>query len=281
MTTSTEEVAEKATPEPSESKARLEMFFARLAEAQQSALLLDYDGTLAPFRVDASKARPWAGIEPLLDAIGDCEGARIVFITGRPAHSAARLLKLECKPEIWGLHGAEHLMPDGTLERTPQDEPAMEAIEDARKAVEEAELGFRVEHKPNSVGVHWRGRTFESSQHAQEQALRLMERYTHVPTVKLLKFDGGLELRAGNHKGDAVKAIRTELPRGAAIAYLGDDTTDEDAFKALGDQGLSVLVRKAWRPTAAQVWMRPPEELRRFLKQWKKAVCTPASLKQG
>lgn len=273
MTTAVEEVLEQAAPE-AESKVRLDTFFSRLAAARQSALLLDYDGTLAPFRVDASKARPWAGIEPLLDAIGECERARVVFVTGRPAHSAARLLDLKHRPEIWGLHGAEHLMPDGTLERMPQDDAAIEAIEEARKVIEAANLGFRVEHKPNSVGVHWRGKAFESSRSAQERALELMERYTHVPTVKLLRFDGGLELRAGNHKGDAVKAIRSELSHDAAIAYLGDDTTDEDAFEALGDEGLSALVRKKWRPTAARVWIRPPRELRRFLRRWKAAVCS-------
>jgi trehalose-phosphatase len=274
MTPSVDEVREQAAPAAHEFKMGLDEFFLQLSDAKKTALLLDYDGTLAPFRVDASRARPWAGIEPLLDAISDCERARIVFVTGRPAHSAARLLELKRKPEIWGLHGAEHLLPDGTLERMPLDEEATQAIEEARQAVEEARLGFRVEHKPNSVGVHWRGKAFESSQGAQERTLEMMERYTHVPTVKLLKFDGGLELRAGNDKGDAVRAIRAELPRDAAIAYLGDDTTDEDAFDALGDAGLSVLVRKEWRPSAAQVWIRPPEELRRFLRRWKTAVCS-------
>lgn len=275
-----EEVLERVAPEPAESQARLDAFFSKLAVAKRSALLLDYDGTLAPFRVDAAKARPWAGIEPLLDAIGECGRARIVFVTGRPAHSAARLLHLKKrKPEIWGLHGAEHLMQDGTLERLPLDYEAAAAIEEARKAVEAADLGFRVEHKPNSVGVHWRGKAFESSQTAQEQAAALMQQYTHVPTVKLLRFDGGLELRAGNHKGDAVRAIQAGLPHDAAIAYLGDDTTDEDAFEALGDEGLSVLVRREWRPTAAQVWIRPPGELRVFLRRWKKAVCSPARSK--
>lgn len=274
MTGSVDEAVEHTGLPRNEFKTRLDAFFLRLADAKKTALLLDYDGTLAPFHVDASKARPWAGIEPLLDAIGECERARIVFVTGRPAHSAARLLKLKRKPEVWGLHGAEHLLPDGTLERMPLDEEAAQAIEEARQVVEAARLGFRVEHKPNSVGVHWRGKAFESSQSAQERALAMMEQYTHVPTVKLLKFDGGLELRAGNHKGDAVRAIRADLPYDAAIAYLGDDTTDEDAFDALGDRGLSVLVRKEWRTTAAQVWIQPPRELRRFLRRWKTAVCS-------
>ena len=58
------------------------------------------------------------------------------------------------------------------------------------------------------------------------------------------------------------------------MAYLGDDLTDEAAFRAVNDAGLSslsVLVRQEWRETSAEVWLRPPEELKGFLKRWIKA----------
>lgn len=55
----------------------------------------------------------------------------------------------------------------------------------------------------------------------------------------------------------------------AAIAYLGDDLTDEDAFQALDTRGLRVLVRDALRPTAADIWLQPPDELLDFLRSWR------------
>ena len=74
-----------------------------------------------------------------------------------------------------------------------------------------------------------------------------------------IRFDGGLEIRvAGPGKGDAVRAILKEAGPGAAVAYLGDDQTDEDAFHALKGIGLTVLVRPQSRPTAADVWLQPP-----------------------
>ena len=55
----------------------------------------------------------------------------------------------------------------------------------------------------------------------------------------------------------------------SAVAYLGDDMTDEDAFQAVKARGLAVLVRPQFRPTAADVWLRPPEELVAFMQHWK------------
>ena len=49
---------------------------------------------------------------------------------------------------------------------------------------------------------------------------------------------------------------------------LGDDVTDEDAFAALQGYGLSVLVRSDYRPTVADVWIRPPEGVIEFLSDW-------------
>jgi len=49
---------------------------------------------------------------------------------------------------------------------------------------------------------------------------------------------------------------------------LGDDRTDEDAFKSIKGRGLGVLVREAFRPTYADVWIKPPEELLAFLARW-------------
>ena len=90
--------------------------------------------------------------------------------------------------------------------------------------------------------------------------------------MQLLRFDGGLELRAGRNKGNAVLQVLTELESDSPIAYLGDDRTDEDAFEALGDRGLGVLVRRQWVPSAAHLWLRPPTDLVNFLAAWLEAL---------
>ena len=92
----------------------------------------------------------------------------------------------------------------------------------------------------------------------------------HAGKVEILPFDGGLELRArGCNKEYAVNEIVRETGADCAIAYLGDDTTDEDAFRAVKARGAAVLVRTEARETHADVWLKPPDELLEFMRHWR------------
>jgi trehalose-phosphatase len=89
-----------------------------------------------------------------------------------------------------------------------------------------------------------------------------------------LEFEAGVELRAGRDKGGAVEAILEEAGAVGPVAFLGDDISDETAFRAVNavkGAHVSVLVRRARRETAADVWLRPPGELKEFLEMWLKA----------
>ena len=87
--------------------------------------------------------------------------------------------------------------------------------------------------------------------------------YCRRACLRLEEFDGGVEMRmADPNKGDAVRTILTEMDvDDAPVAYLGDDESDEDAFRVLQNRGLCVLVRTQWRETAANLWLRPPLQL--------------------
>src|SRR5919205_3819309 len=100
----------------------LDPFFAVVRRAEKRALLLDYDGTLAPFRVERDEAVPYPGIREILPSLVDAGDTRVVVISGRRAHDLPPLLKLEWLPEIWGTHGWERLLPDGIYELAPLDE---------------------------------------------------------------------------------------------------------------------------------------------------------------
>ncbi len=262
-------------PLPATSEA-MKIFFAQVAMAPHSALLLDFDGTLAPFRLDPLEVRPWAGVPLLLEKIHRLGRTRIAIVTGRPSLQVASQLGLPFL-EIWGLHGTERLRPDGTIEEQPLRENEATALAAAREAVRSIGLGpkVRFEDKRNAVVVHWRGVTPRVAETLRNGLRELLEPFAEVAKMHLLQFDGGIELRAGRNKGDAVRSLLAEVGDQAPLAYLGDDVTDEDAFRALGDRGLSVLVRRESRASAAQLWLRPPAELRAFLTSWLAALQPP------
>ncbi len=247
-------------------------FFRRLSAAQQSCLLLDFDGTLAPFRIDPATVRPWAGVRELLDRISREGRTRVALISGRPSRQVARQLGLATPVEIWGLHGAERLLPNGEVEKEKLQDAQLEALRAARHRVQQAGMDLRLEEKWNAVVVHWRGKSSHLAELARTRTMEVLLPFAETPGMTLLTFDGGMELRAGRNKGGAVRLLLRSWPSHAPVAYLGDDTTDEDAFEALGARGLSILVRREARPTAAQLWLRPPVELRAFFRSWLHAV---------
>jgi len=171
--------------------------------------------------------------------------------------------------EIWGAHGLEHLLADGTYRQATIDSEILTVLEKARKWAETIGFAPLIETKPGGVAIHWRGLADTEIEKTQALAQEEWTSFVGESGLKLLRFDGGLELRTARpDKGDAVAAILKESDTNAPVAFLGDDLTDEDAFQALGERGLSVLVRSEYRETRANTWLRPPHELISFLEQW-------------
>lgn len=253
--------------------AALRAFFARVRRAKHRALLLDYDGTLAPFNVRPEQAFPYPGVCPLLDDIIARTHTRVVLVSGRWTRDLVPLLDLKQRPEIWGSHGWERLDPNGEYAVAKPDEMALKALADADGWSEEfVALGARREQKPACLALHWRGLEPERAAYIRARAI---EKWSHLGRdagLGLHDFDGGIELRVpGRDKGYVVDALMQEMGPGTVAAYLGDDYTDEDAFNAIDGRGLPVLVRTEYRPTAAHCWLKPADELLAFLRRWQDA----------
>ena len=134
----------------------IEEFLESVARAQRSVLLLDYDGTLAPFSVDRQLAVPYPGLRDLLQQIIDVGRTRLVIITGRDAHEIDPFLRLRPAPEIWGSHGLQRLLPDGTCEMPEIPDAVSQVLDDAKRWLEYQGLHDLAERKPGSIAVHWR-----------------------------------------------------------------------------------------------------------------------------
>lgn len=254
---------------------RLEAFFDSFDGPQDPLLLLDYDGTLADFRINRFNAHPWAGVRELLTQVQQDTRTRLTVVTGRPAGEINPLLALDIPVEVWGLHGAEHLFADGRRELEPAPSDALAKLSELRELLERDSLGGLLENKPNAVVMHWRGHPPRQARSIEQRTRAMFEPAAQVNGLSLLPFEAGIELRVGRDKGGAVEAIIEGAQPGSPVTYVGDDLTDESAFCAVNkarSPHLSVLMRREWRQTNAEVWLRPPEELRWFLREWLKAV---------
>jgi trehalose-phosphatase len=227
---------------------------------------------LAPFKVDPAEAIPYPGVCDLIDAIMEDPRTCVVLVSGRWIRDLMPMLPLRQMPEIWGSHGWENLRFDGEYDIAAIGEQARRGLLHADEWISAIEsAGGRCERKPGSLAIHWRGLPLDR---VTEIRRVVFERWAlHGPHQHLAwrDFDGGIELKApGRNKGYAVNNVLEGLNHVTA-AYLGDDLTDEDAFKAINGRGLSVLVRPEYRSTLAHLWLRPPQDLLDFLSRWRDA----------
>ncbi len=248
-------------------------FLKKVKDAPSCALLLDYDGTLAPFAIDRNSALPYPGVQSVLQEICDSGRTRLVIVTGRSASEIEPLLQLHPKPEVWGSHGLQRIRPSGTTEMPKLGRGISKALANAERWLAYQGLHDRAEPKPGSVAVHWRGLDESAASALRDKVFLGWSALTRNYPFSILEFDGGVELRVADYDtGSAVRTILQEIGPDAPIAYLGDDRTDEPAFRALKNRGLAVLVRKKLRHSLAQVWLHPPDDLLDFLRLWRDAT---------
>jgi len=264
-----------------EVQAKFEPFWRALSAAPQAALMLDYDGTLAPFQIKREKAFPYPGVALILQRIMSDARTRVVVISGRNANELIPLLNIEPRPEIWGVHGLQRMRVDGTIEAAHLDPRTVKALSDAEKWLNYQQLLHVAELKPGGIAVHWRGLGELVVEDLRSRVLLGWRLIAAESGLKLQEFDGGIEILAPEAvKGTAVRAVLGEIGPHAAVAYLGDDNTDESAFRAIGERGISVLVRPQRRRTAAKFWLKPPDEVVDFLELWLKH-CGETAVRKG
>lgn len=243
----------------------LKGFFKKAKEG--TLLMLDYDGTLAPFVTDRMEASPYPGVKECLQALMKNRQIRVVIVSGRCLSDLEQLLKGISHVELWGSHGLERKLASGQLVTSDIDPQVEQGLRLGKQVCLAHTKQENCEAKPYAVAMHWRG-TEPSERRYVAPVKQQWEELCKQYALEIHPFDGGLELRPkGRNKGDVVKQLLSEISHSDAVIYLGDDQTDEEAFAVLGDRGLKVLVRKQQRPTLADVHLVPPEELLSFLRQ--------------
>jgi trehalose 6-phosphate phosphatase len=247
----------------------LNQFYDNLRNNKNAVLISDYDGTLSPFQVDRLKAHPYPNIRRVLNEISSLSHTKVVIVTGRQSEITRDFLRLDIQPEIWGSHGSEQLLSDGTYQGPSLSEIERKGLAMVKSWAIDTGMVDIIEEKPAGIAFHWRGLDNDQAESIERSIRDKWSSSELLNGIRLLDFDCGIELKAASvNKGRAVNKIISELDSDTTLTYLGDDLTDEDAFIALQGKGLSVLVREELRQTSADLWMQPPHELLDFLKKW-------------
>jgi trehalose 6-phosphate phosphatase len=242
-------------------------FWGLLRSAQHAILLLDYDGTLAPFHADRMRAEPLEGILPALEKLLEIDNTTTVLVSGRPVAEIQTLTGLD-NLIIAGTHGFEIFRPGDGIARTLPADDTLERLNSIEGIAAEIVGPELAERKIATVALHTRKLDPETAAAAQ-QRFRANVAPLIGAELEVRDFNGGVEVRVpARDKGIALREILAELPAADLIVYIGDDDTDEDAFKALPDNGIGIKVGPPGSPTAAAGRLDSCDDVLRFLTHW-------------
>lgn len=236
-------------------------------------VLFDYDGTLVPIARRPGLARLSPARRRALAALAATPGVTVAVITGRSLSDISRLVSIPYAI-LSANHGFEIaagrrvFLPRGRRFRHPLVRLAQELAKDLRDIP-----GLLVEPKGFSVAIHFR-LTPRRLWKGVERRVRLISR----PWRRRhgLRVTGGKciwEIRPALHwnKGDAALWIWRRFAADAVTWYIGDDATDEDAFRALRKKGITAVVGRA-KASRAAFSIRNVEGVWRLIRRLKQAT---------
>ena len=200
------------------------------------------------------------------------ERCPVAVVSGRDRADVQRLVGLD-ELIYAGSHGFDIRGPGLRIEHGSAFLPDLNSAEAALRLSLARIPRALLERKTYALAVHVRGLAPDAAVAVEAAVDAALSRH-----VRLRKGTGKMvfELlpRLDWHKGKAVlhvlEALR--LPAEVLPIYIGDDSTDEDAFAALAGRGVGILVAESPRPTAAYYTLRNPGEVHRFLQRLVAAV---------
>jgi len=235
--------------------------------SDQLAVFLDYDGTLTAIVSDPKEALLSDSMRQTLRTLAT--QAPVAILSGRELEDVRKRVAIDGIVYA-GSHGFDIAGPR-RLRRQEATKflPALDAAEKELREKLAGIAGALIERKRFSIAAHYRKvnesdfpilERVVSEVAEQHRELRRMEGKKVYELLPCTDWD----------KGKAVLWLLENLglEHGKVRPiYIGDDRTDEDAFRALGQCGVGILVSEQPRPTAASYSLKDPTEVERFLRE--------------
>lgn len=227
---------------------------------RQSALFLDFDGTLVDIAAQPELVKVDGSLAGLLQNLFDRLGGALAIVSGRKLEDLDHFLSPAQLPAA-AEHGARQRDAGGQV--LLLSSPDLQDVSRVALALQSQHPGLRAEIKSAAVALHYR-----QAPELEELCLEAMaEAVKRTAGVELLRGKCVLEIKAaGVSKGTAIAAFMTQSPfTGRLPIFAGDDTTDESGFAAMrewGGEGIkigdgpSLATCRCPDPAALRAWLQ-------------------------
>jgi trehalose 6-phosphate phosphatase len=231
------------------------------------AIFLDYDGTLTP--IVSRPENAWLS-ESMRETLRSLAArVPVAILSGRDLDDVRGRVHVDGIVYA-GSHGFD-IAGAGGLRRELGAAylPVLDAAETDLRGMLDEIPGAQLERKHFSVAAHYRNVNESDAFKVAEAVTGVAARHRQLRRIDEKKVYELLPDIDWN-KGKAVLWLleTLELERGNVLPiFIGDDRTDEDAFRALKECGVGILVSEQPQVTAASYWLNNPEEVERFLRE--------------
>ncbi len=224
-----------------------------------TALFLDFDGTLAELAPSPAEVRVAPDLVPTLWALAERLHGAMAVVTGRPIDQIDGFLS-PLMLAVAGVHGAQRRIPGEAVETLAA--PPLDAVVAAAEALARQHPGLLVERKAVAMALHYR----QAPELEGLCLLKLAEAVEFVAGLELIHGKMVVEVKpAGISKGHAIEHLMRQAPfTGRQPVFIGDDETDESGFdvvQRLGGYG----IKMGEGSTIAHHRMADPASLRLWL----------------
>lgn len=235
------------------------------AQANSRLLLLDYDGTLVPLKPTPPEAKPTPALLGLLEQLASSPRNRVVAVSGRDHESLGDWLG-DLTIDLAAEHGLfikEHAKPWRMTHHPKSDWKAqvMGVLEQAVRSTP----GSMIETKTASLVWHYRNAGDPRlADHTYHELKANLAPIAESAKLKILDSHMAVEVKlAGVDKGTVARHWLDQREWGFILA-AGDDTTDEDLFRAMPDSAFTVKIGDGH--TAANTRLRSAMSFRALLR---------------
>ena len=243
----------------------------KINKADEIFLFLDYDGTLVSFENRPQDVVTSSEVKKVLSNLLQHQNFKIIIVTGRTLSEIKKLLDLDGL-SFAALHGLQIELSNGKIYKCKSSNDFQRILKNIKDLAEkryQSEKGIFLEDKEFTLAFHYRMLAEEKIKDIVDSFIEIVKTTDTDNKLDILHGSKVSEIRPeGWNKGKAVELISSNTnSNNTIILYIGDDTTDEDAFQYLNNQGITVFVsNNTNRSTMAKYWLKNPEEVINFLK---------------